>query len=95
MQHIPLVLETPSFELPETVWKMEVEVLNRLSGVELGEDGEDEVLQEMTNNVKSAVQDAEKASGKTGKTRKTKSGPKKGKIGTKQANVDEDEDSEA
>jgi len=35
MQHIPLVLETPSFELPREVWAKEIEVLNSLSGLEI------------------------------------------------------------
>lgn len=31
VQGIPLVLETPSFEKPEQVWKKEIDVLNHLS----------------------------------------------------------------
>jgi len=79
VQHIPLVLETPSFELPETVWMTEIEVLNRLSGIELEGEGEEEgVLQEMIEHVRSTVQDAEKTSGKKGKKGTTKGA---GKIG--------------
>ncbi|KAF8230972.1 xylose isomerase-like protein, partial [Tricholoma matsutake] len=55
MQHIPLVIETPTFELPKTVWKTESNVLNQLSGME-EEDEENRkqeggVLQEMMKNM--------------------------------------------
>jgi AP endonuclease-1 len=92
VQRIPLVLETPSFELPETVWKMEIDVLNRLSELELEGEGVEEVLQEMVEVVRNAVKDAEGASGKKGTK---KGGAKKGNSKKKQADVeDEDEDSE-
>jgi AP endonuclease-1 len=93
VQRIPLVLETPSFELPETVWKTEIDVLNRLSELKFEGEEVEEVLQEMEKDVRNAVQDAEGASGKKG----TKKGfAKKGNNKKKQADVeDEDEDSEA
>jgi AP endonuclease 1 len=101
VQRIPLVLETPSFELPETVWKTEIRVLNRLSGFEFEEEKEglaEGALQEMVKDVRSTVQDAEKASGKKGKetTTRVKGSAKKGKATKKQADVDdEDEASQA
>lgn len=92
MQRIPLVIETPTFELPDTVWKTEIDVLNRLSGMEEEdeENGKQEggVLQEMMKTVRSTVQVAKKASEK-----KVKSGARRGK--SKKDRVDvENEDSE-
>ena len=67
MQHIPLMLETLSFELPVTLWKTEIDVLNRLSEIEFkeeeGEDAED-ILQGMVMDVRSMLKDAEKANGR-------------------------------
>jgi AP endonuclease-1 len=84
VQGIPLVLETPSFELPETVWKKEIEVLNQLSEMELGE-GEG-ILQEMKMSVEGVVEDASGANSKTGTTGRTRGGTKQGK--SKKADVD-------
>jgi AP endonuclease 1 len=97
VQRIPLVLETPSFELPETVWKTEIRVLNQLSGIE-SEDGEgllgEEALQEMVTDVREAVQDAEKASGKMGKKGTTRMEGRSTKKPVDVEDDDEDEDEE-
>ncbi|TFK65196.1 AP endonuclease [Pluteus cervinus] len=39
VQDIPLILETPSFEEPTTVWRKEIEVLNKLSSLSLEKGG--------------------------------------------------------
>ncbi|KAG6824469.1 hypothetical protein H0H92_006806, partial [Tricholoma furcatifolium] len=44
VQHIPLVLETPSFELPKETWAREIEALNRLSGLSLEDDAGEEIV---------------------------------------------------
>ena len=96
MQRIPLVLETPSFELPETVWKTEIDVLNQLSEIELEtEEGEVEenILQGIMKDVRSVVKDAEKANGKKGKETKS-AGAKKG-MGVKRRADPEDEGSDS
>jgi AP endonuclease-1 len=92
VQSIPLVLETPSFELPETVWKKEIEILNRLSGMELDKEGEgDGVLQEMVVSVQGVVEDATGASSKTRTMRTTRDSTKQGKSKKKKkADIDED-----
>ena len=94
VQRIPLVLETPSFELPETVWKTEIDMLNQLSELELEEGQGEELLQEMVVGVKRVVKDAEMASGKKGKETK-RAGAKKGKGARKRVgSEDEDEGSD-
>ncbi|KAG6840533.1 hypothetical protein C0991_006128 [Blastosporella zonata] len=40
VQHIPLVLETPSHEVPKETWTKEITILNSLSGLELGDAGQ-------------------------------------------------------
>ncbi|KAG6911420.1 hypothetical protein DXG01_016517 [Tephrocybe rancida] len=41
MQHIPLVLETPSHELPTDTWAKEITALNSLSGLDVGDTNKD------------------------------------------------------
>ncbi|KAG6877383.1 hypothetical protein C0993_007903 [Termitomyces sp. T159_Od127] len=60
VQHIPLVLETPSFELPKEIWAKEIEALNRLSGVTLGH----ETTEEVVEPIRAAVMLVSKTSGK-------------------------------
>ena len=77
MQHIPLVLETPSFELPREVWAKEIEVLNSLSGLDLDlaeEAGPSVELQKMVEEICMTVKSAEKASGKGTKKRQAPAG---------------------
>jgi len=91
MQHIPLVLETPSFELPREVWAKEIEVLNSLSGLEIepAEGAELGVeLQKMVEEIRLTVKSAEKAGGKSTKKRKAQAGRGKKKA------EEEDEDGE-
>ncbi|KAF9457332.1 xylose isomerase-like protein [Collybia nuda] len=82
VQNIPLILETPSFELPKETWAKEIDVLNRLSGLDLSKG---DALSDMEEDIRCAVKDAEKSSGK-GKT-KVKGTSRK----TKKKGRDEDE----
>ncbi|KAG5721532.1 putative endonuclease 4 [Termitomyces sp. T112] len=66
VQHIPLVLETPSFELPKETWAREIEALNRLSGLTLEED----TTKEVAEPIRVAVKLASQSSGKTKPKRK-------------------------
>ncbi|KAG6892920.1 hypothetical protein C0992_011881, partial [Termitomyces sp. T32_za158] len=61
VQHIPLILETPSFEQPGEVWAKEIEALNRLSGLTL----EEETIEEVVDPIRAAVMFVSKSSGKT------------------------------
>jgi AP endonuclease 1 len=63
VQNIPLILETPSFELPQETWMKEIEVLNKLSGLDLSQTSED-TLAEWVKEIKDGVLAAEKVSGK-------------------------------
>ncbi|KAG6871844.1 hypothetical protein C0995_015810 [Termitomyces sp. Mi166 len=78
VQHIPLILETPSFELPQETWAREIEALNRLSGLTLGEDTTKEIVDPIGAAVKLA---SSKSSGKT----KTKRDPQARTTGSKVA----------
>ncbi|KAF9448286.1 AP endonuclease [Macrolepiota fuliginosa MF-IS2] len=85
VQNIPMILETPSFELPVDVWAKEIAVLQQLSATTtkskdngealrsvIGEARTDEAL---TDVVKAAVRIAEGAKGKkegTGKTQRSR-----------------------
>ena len=83
MQHIPLVLETPSFELPREVWAKEIEVLNGLTGLEINpaEGADSSVgLQKMVEEIRMTVKSAESAGGKSMKKRKVSAGRGKEKI---------------
>jgi AP endonuclease-1 len=85
VQGIPLILETPSFEMPE-VWATEIGVLNRMSGAEEAEkDLEDAVV-----GVTEVVKRVEAAKPKQAK----KAPAKKGKKKSKGEQSDEDADDE-
>ncbi|TFK56306.1 AP endonuclease [Heliocybe sulcata] len=61
VRDIPLVMETPQYEDVE-VWKKELEVLNRMSGLEIDEGGAD--LGRWTEEIRSVVQKASEVEGK-------------------------------
>ncbi|KAF5373983.1 hypothetical protein D9615_009930 [Tricholomella constricta] len=63
VQHIPLVLETSSFELPQETWANEIEVLNQLSGLAL-DPGATTQSDDLVKGIRTALQHAENASGK-------------------------------
>ena len=54
VQDIPLILETPSFEKPREVWGNEIQVLQRLSGIETG-DHSNISEKELTDSVREVI----------------------------------------
>ncbi|KAF8065397.1 xylose isomerase-like protein [Lyophyllum atratum] len=58
VQNIPLVLETPSYELPLVTWTKEIETLNRLSGLAL--DSVTSQGEEIVKGIELAVKQAAK-----------------------------------
>ncbi|KAF5378299.1 hypothetical protein D9615_008792 [Tricholomella constricta] len=85
VQHIPLVLETPSFELPRKTWAKEIEVLNRLSGLAL-----DPGMDDLVKDIRTSVQHAENASGKGKSKAKAPSRTSR----KRKAKADEDDEAE-
>lgn len=73
---LPLTLETPSFEV-EDVWRKEVEVLNRLSALPAPAGETVGWVQEMTEEVRAAVQCA--SSGKEAKDKGKRTAKKRGR----------------
>lgn len=88
VQNIPLVLETPSFELPKETWAKEIDALNRLSGLDLSKG--DDIL-DIVEEIRCAVKDAEKSSGK-GKTKAKSTGRKTKKKAGDEDEAEDDED---
>ena len=80
-QGIPLILETPSFEQPKQVWGKEIQILHEVSGIaaEFSVNGIQRGLDfvDLTDQIKSAVKEAEKRSGRA-KGKKTASRKTKG-----------------
>ena len=77
MQHMPLILETPTFEQPKQICGKEIEVLQTLAGsLETGKSEED-LREEMRSAVKAA--ESESGNGKAKRVAKSrKSSTKKG-----------------
>lgn len=89
LHNIPLVLETPSLESTE-IWTTEIDVLNRLSIMK--DTGDNQiVLQEMVDDIKTAVR---KAGGGATSASKKKSTTGTMKRGGKVVNEDIGDDSE-
>lgn len=101
---IPLVLETPAYDVPTGtsaaareslategmgVWRTEVAVLNRLAGRSYEEVGEEEIG-EMRREIADAVAKASKVRDAKGK--KTAAGGNSGRKSKKKAEVEEDEE---
>lgn len=57
VQDIPLILETPSFEKPREVWGNEIQVLQRLSGIETEDHSNlsDTKEKELTDSVREVI----------------------------------------
>lgn len=96
---IPLVLETPAYDVPSGpreslategmgVWRTEVAVLNRLAGRSAEEVGEE--IGEMRAEIADAVAKASKARDAKGK--KTVVGGKSGRKSKKKVDVEDDEE---
>jgi AP endonuclease 1 len=94
-QDLPLILETPSFEVEE-VWRKEVEVLNRIS-VQPEQEGEgregEEGARETLKSLEGELRDVVKAAGGSSKTA-AKAGSAK-KTAKKRKGKDESEDESA
>lgn len=84
VQNIPLILETPSFEKPDQVWKREIEVLNQLS---LGNCGD---MPAVVGELRAVV---EAAGGVQARVKVGKAKPK-GRSKTKRKADDEDAESD-
>jgi AP endonuclease-1 len=85
MQDLPLILETPTFEQPE-VWAHEIEMLNKLSSLELDASEERQTL---VKELKEVLKKAQTSSGKGTKSGGKKSPAKKRK---KKTGGDEEDD---
>jgi len=67
-QNIPLILETPNFEQPKEVWGKEIGILQTLTGIPETNKSEEELQEEIRN----AVNEAELRSGPSGKGKREK-----------------------
>ncbi|GHJ87855.1 hypothetical protein NliqN6_4257 [Naganishia liquefaciens] len=90
LTHIPLILETPTFE-ETSVWRREIEILYELQSVEGSEEEVAGKLKEMTEAWRSELAEMRRVSGKGPKEKKAPAG--KGKKG-KKGDDDEDGDGE-
>lgn len=59
---LPIILETPSFELPRQVWGVEIDVLGRLSLMQANDLQNPESLNELTEQIRHAVNGAKRPS---------------------------------
>ncbi|KAG9020820.1 hypothetical protein FS837_007872 [Tulasnella sp. UAMH 9824] len=94
---IPLVLETPGFDC-ETVWRKEVEILNRISARPTGvsdEDCQEEVVaEEIRQTIRAAEQAGYGAKGKIPKGRTSQGKAAKGKKRKKSGKGEKEEEEE-
>lgn len=103
MQHIPLILETPTFEAVE-VWECEIKVLNMLSevgadsgsDVEEGDTSREEMLEDMVDDIRSVIREYRDHKEKAGKKKTSGSSTSKSKArARKQKATDNEEGNEA
>ncbi|RDB22943.1 putative endonuclease 4 [Hypsizygus marmoreus] len=93
IHNIPLILETQNFETPEQTWAKEIEVLNKLSGLDLAVDEGEAQCSAMAKEIKDAIHHADKAGGKPKrKTRATRGGKKKRKTEDDESEEGDDDD---
>ena len=90
IQDIPLILETPSFEKPREVWGKEIQVLQRLAGIESHPNLSDTKEKELTDSVREVIKLVGGSAVKKSRTSKVTANRKK----TDHHDSDEDGDEE-
>lgn len=91
LTHIPLILETPTFE-ETSVWRREIEILYALQDVRGSEEEIADKLREMTEAWRSELAEMRRVSGKGPKEKKAPAGKgKKGKKGDEEQVDDAEE----